>query len=70
MYGKFENSRFNICPRNGYVGGMAISNLPEYFELHPEIAKQEGYMPVVYLDDPVENSVFTEENGVIYEKPI
>lgn len=70
MYGKFENGRFNICPRNGYVGDMAISNLPEYFELHPEIAKQEGYLPVVELEEPVENSIFVEEGGIIYEKPI
>jgi hypothetical protein len=46
---------------------MAISNLPEYFELHPEIAKQEGYMPVVYLDKVVENSKLEVRDGVIYE---
>ncbi len=68
MHGKFENGQFTICPRNGYVGGKAISNLPEYFNIHPEEAKKEGYLPVVELEESVENSIFVEENGIIYEK--
>ena len=66
--GKVVEGKIILCPRNGYVGRRAVSNLPIYFDNHPEIAEAEGWKLVVFLDEPPLNSVGVEENGVIYER--
>ena len=44
MFAKLEEGRLIICPRNGYVGKTAISNIDLYFEKNPEIAEKETYL--------------------------
>ena len=65
-----ENGRIKLCPRNGYVKGIAVSNLNAYFNAHPDKAEQEGYMVVVFLDEEVENSEFVIIDNIIYEKEV
>ena len=66
-FAKLENDNLIICPRNGYVGNRAISNINLYFEQNPEIAKTEGWYPFVPLEEPAENVKYIEKDGVIYE---
>lgn len=68
LFAKLENDNPVICPRNGYVDGIAISNLNAYFNYHPKKAKKEGYYPVNYLEEitdlPTEFKIINNE---IYE---
>lgn len=68
QYAKFNNGRLKLCPRNGYVKGIAVSNLNAYFNAFPEEAKEEGYYPVNYLEEvtdlPTEFKIINDE---IYE---
>ena len=41
-----------LCPKNGTATGKYISNLAEYFKIHPEIAKKEGYKPLIVSKMP------------------
>ena len=68
IFAKFENEKLIICPRNGYVGNVAISNLPTYLANHPEAAEVEGWKQIIYMDEPPNNPVYVEKDGVIYEK--
>lgn len=52
LYKFINETRVQKCPKNGIVEGRAISNLPRYFEIHPELAAQEGYKPLVSDDVP------------------
>ena len=55
QYGKIgQYGQLILCPRNGYINNIAISNLNTYFNLYPDIAKQEGYYPVISLDEVTE----------------
>lgn len=67
MFYKFisENS-IRACPMSGYVNGRAISNLPRYLEKNPEIAKAEGYKPLVVSEKPAFDNE-TQYVTVIYE---
>ena len=47
MLAKKENNRIILCPRNGYINGVAISNIDVYFSKHPEVAKAEGWKPYI-----------------------
>lgn len=68
QFGKIINNNVHLCPKNGYVNGIAISNLNIYFNTHPEIAKQEGYYPIVELEGVVEQPIeFKLINDKIYE---
>ena len=39
-----DEKRIIRCPKNGYVGRKAISNLERYFSKNPSLAKAEGYI--------------------------
>lgn len=65
------------CPKNGYIGNKAISNLNIYLKNHPDAAKQEGYLkfiPFEYImaDEDAENykPVYEIDNDVITERMI
>ena len=65
------------CPKNGYVGNKAISNLNIYFEKHPDIAKQEGYLKFIPSADilPGEDTenykpIYELNNDIITERTI
>lgn len=66
-YGKFENEKLIICPKNGYVDGVAISNIDIFFDHNPEIAKKEGWLPIIELDNPSDNTDFVLKGDVICE---
>lgn len=70
QYAKLNDGRLKLCPRNGYVKGIAVSNLNAYFNAFPEKAKEEGYTVVVYLDKVVDNSEFEIRDNIIYEKEV
>jgi hypothetical protein len=69
QYAKYKgNGRLVLCPRNGYVDGIAISNLNAYFNYHPEKAEQEGYMVVKFLEDAIDDETeFKIIDNAIYE---
>ena len=68
MFAKLEEGRLILCHRNGYIGKTAISNIDLYFEKNPEIAEKEGWKPIVFAEEPVENPVYIDEDGIIYER--
>lgn len=51
---------------SGYINGRAISNLSRYLEKNPDIAKAEGYKPLVVEEKPDFNNE-TQYITVIYE---
>ena len=67
MFGRLENEKLIICPRNGYIGNTAISNIDVYFKNNPDVAKSEGWFPVVFLEEPAENVKYIIKDDVIYE---
>ena len=67
-YAKWNDGNPVLCPRNGYVGNRAISNLNVYFEQNPEVAKAEGYFPFVPLEQFEENVDYIKKDDVIYER--
>ena len=69
QYAKLKyNGRLDFCPRNGYVDGIAVSNLNAYFNLHPDKAKEEGYYPVNFLEEITDLlTEFKIINDEIYE---
>ena len=68
MFGKIENGKLVICPRNGYVSNNAISNIDVYFQENPEIAKKEGWLPIKFAEDFIANPVYFIKNNVIVEQ--
>ena len=64
---KLEDGKLVFCPRNGYLKGTPISNIDIYFKTHPDEAKEEGWLPVVFLEEPTDNVKYIIENDVIYE---
>ncbi len=70
-YGKIdENNKVTLCPRNGSVNGKYISNLERYFNDNPDVAKNEGYYPVIFLEKNCEKTKFEKKRGKIYEVEI
>lgn len=68
MLGKIVDGKIKLCPRNGFIGTAAVSNLPEYLAQYPEVAQSEGWKPIVFLDEPPSNPIYIEENDAIYER--
>ena len=65
---KFENEKLIFCPRNGYIGNVAISNLPKYYEAHPEEAKADGWLEFVPCEEESEKGYrYTVQNGKLIE---
>lgn len=63
------------CPKNGYIGNKAISNLNIYFKNHPDEAKQEGYLKFIPFAETLSNEdienynpVYEINNDVITER--
>lgn len=52
FYRILDENNVSLCPKNGTINGKYISNLAEYFESHKEIAKKEGYYPLVASEKP------------------
>ena len=69
FFAKYINEKCIIrCPKNGYVGKKAISNLEKYFSKKPEEAKAEGYMEFIPAEAEVDGEVFYRiEKGKIIE---
>lgn len=67
MFAKFENEKWIICPRNGYVGDTAISNIDIYFENNPDIAEKEGWYKVIPLEEPADNIDYELRGNLVYE---
>lgn len=67
MFAKLENEKLIICPRNGYVGDIAISNIDVYYQKNPEAAEADGWREFVPLDEPADNVSYKEADGKIYE---
>ena len=64
---RIEDGKLTFCPRNGYINGTAISNIDVYFKNNPDVAKSQGWFPVVFLDEPAENVKYIIKDDVIYE---
>lgn len=44
MFYKIIENKLHRCPENGILNnGTAVSNLPKYFALNPDIAAENGY---------------------------
>ena len=61
IFAKKENGRVVFCPRNGYIDGVAISNIDVYFNKHPEVAKAEGWKQYIPYDGEWEGELETIE---------
>ena len=70
IFAKFINSDTVIrCPRNGYVGKRAISNLNCFFQRNPHKAIEEGYMEFVALSEETDKRLsYRVENNRILEE--
>jgi uncharacterized protein YgbK (DUF1537 family) len=66
MYKFINENSIRACPTSGYANGRGISNLPRYLANNPEIAKAEGYKPLVVEEKPVFNNK-TQYLTAIYE---
>ena len=49
---KLENGILKRCPKSGKVGKLMHTNLPLYFENHPETAYAEGWRELITTDKP------------------
>lgn len=69
-FAKYINENQIIrCPRNGYVGKKAISNLEKYFSKKPDAAKEQGYMEFIPAEIESTGEIcYRLENGKIYEE--
>ena len=69
FFAKYINESCIIrCPRNGYAGKRAVSNLNRFFERNPGIAAEEGYMEFIPLGEETEGTLcYRVENGKILE---
>ena len=69
-FAKYVNEKQIIrCPKNGYVGKKAISNLEKYFSKKPQEAKNCGYLELVPSESEVTGEMhYRVENGKIYEE--
>ncbi len=69
-FAKYVNEKRIIpCPRNGYVGGKAVSNLKRYFERNPMAAEKEGYMQLQSIEGVFDGNIYyTVEDGKIVER--
>lgn len=66
IFAKLENNLPIFCPRNGYRGKVAISNLPEYYKNHPEEAKADGWLEFIPCEEESENGYrYTIKDGKI-----
>lgn len=53
MIAKLINGNLHPCPKQGRDGrGGLHTNLPRYYERHPDVAARDGYYPVQYTDKP------------------
>ena len=70
IFAKYINRAIIVrCPRCGYVGKKAVSNLGKYFELNPKEALAQGYMEYIPCDEITEKGyVYSIENGKIIER--
>ena len=66
LYKFIDETRVLKCRMNGIVNGRAISNLPRYLEIHPQLAEKEGYKPLISDDIPAYN-VDTQYVSAYYE---
>ena len=75
IYAKLiDENQVEYCPQNGYIGDNAISNMPLYLELMPNIAKDLGYYPVVrdVPDSDIGSCIakYSLEDSTIFERYI
>lgn len=52
QYVKLENGILKRCPRYGMSGGLMHTDLPRYYEKHPDIACADGWLQLVLADKP------------------
>ena len=53
MIAKLVNGYPVQCPKRGEDGaGVYHTNLPRYYETHPDAAAAAGYYPMMYTDKP------------------
>lgn len=70
MIARLTDGRLFPCPQHGQDGsGRLHTNLPLYYEKHPDAASQDGYYPVQYTDKPDGDytSGWELQNGVIVQ---
>ena len=68
IFARYENEKLIFCPNNGYRGNIAISNLPKYYETHPEEALADGWLEFIPCDEESENGyTYAEYNGKLIE---
>ena len=67
MFAITENGITKACGRNGYIEGVAISNINEYLTENPHIAKREGYKPIKWLDEPADNTILVDKGDEVWE---
>lgn len=60
-YKLVDQYRISICPKNGIINNTAISNLNRYFNLYPNIAKENQYYELIK-----DNTVFEYDPNTQY----
>lgn len=72
LFARYINeSTVEKCPRNGYIGKKAVSNLKRFFNIYPEVAKQEGYTEFIPSNDEGLGVYrYSVENGKIIERVV
>ncbi len=66
LYRFIDETKVQACRRNGMIDGRAISNLPRYLEIHPDLAVREGYKTLV-SDEIPPHDVDTQFVNAYYE---
>lgn len=51
-FAKLENGILKRCPRYGMSGGRMHTDLPRYYEKHPDRAYADGWLQLVLADKP------------------
>ena len=51
-FAKLENGILKRCPRYGMSGGRMHTNLPRYYEKHPDRAFADGWLQLVLANKP------------------
>lgn len=66
---KLENGRLMRCPKSGKSGNLMHTNLPRYYDNHPDIAYADGWKELVAADKPdgAYIATYTEDGNAVVQ---
>lgn len=57
QFAKLEHDRLVRCPKTGKIDGKTHSDLPLFFNTHPDVALENGWKELVVMEKPDETCI-------------